>query len=157
MNTGGGLRQALPLLGDAPFLSINADILWDADLRPLLRAFDPARMTALLALTPNPSHARGDFRLLPDGCLERAPGASDSLTYTGIQIMQPDALRPYPVAPFSVNSLYDRAISDGTLVGQPLEGRWMDIGTHERLTQAHSRWRIRNQTPVPEWAPCPAR
>lgn len=140
LNTGGGVRRALPLLGDAPFLAINGDILWDLDLTPLLRGFDHDNDDVMLGLVPNSHGHPGDFRLRPDGLLERAVATPDSLTYCGIQIIRPAAMLPYPMQPFSLNRFYDDAIADDRLRGVPLSGRWTDMGTPERLDHARLHW-----------------
>ncbi|MBF0188629.1 MAG: nucleotidyltransferase family protein [Magnetococcales bacterium] len=137
MNTGGGVRQALSLLGDAPFLAVNGDILWDLDLAPILDHFDSQRMDALLGLIPNPDGFKGDFTLTSSGALERTAGA---FTYSGIQILSPSALQPFPIEPFSLNSFYDKALLTKRLHGSVLDGRWTDMGTPQRLEMAHREW-----------------
>ncbi|MBF0425747.1 MAG: nucleotidyltransferase family protein [Magnetococcales bacterium] len=140
METGGGVRFALPLLGDQPVLIINGDILWRLELTPLLTSFDPARMDALLALITPPAPGLGDFTLGADGRLTRDRGAAAALTYAGIQILQPQVLADYPPEPFSLNRLYDASIAAGRLFGMHLAGAWADIGTPERLAQAEMTW-----------------
>lgn len=139
MNTGGGVRKALPLLGEEPFLAVNGDILWDMDLAPLVAAFDPQRMDALLGMVPNPEYAEGDFRLGPDGRLERG-GGPGSMTYSGIQMLSPQMVARFPEEPFSLNLLYDQAQAEGRLFGLSLGGRWADMGTPERLEEAQKSW-----------------
>ncbi|MBF0153034.1 MAG: nucleotidyltransferase family protein [Magnetococcales bacterium] len=141
METGGGLRLALPLLGDEPVLVINGDILWRLDLLPLLAGFDPARMDGLLALVDNPPDGEGDFSLAPEGRLRRDRGGATALTYAGIQVIHPQALRPYPLEPFSLNRLYDDSMQAGRLFGLHLQGAWADIGTPERLARAERGWK----------------
>lgn len=141
LNTGGGVRHALPLLGGSPFLVVNGDILWDLDLAPLLTGFDPQVMDALLALVPNPAYGGGDFLCSgEDGRLVRGVGRDGSWTYTGIQILKPRVVSAYPDAPFSLNQLYDDAIERHRLFGVPLTGRWADMGTLDRLAQARKGW-----------------
>ncbi|MBF0177668.1 MAG: nucleotidyltransferase family protein [Magnetococcales bacterium] len=140
METGGGLRQALPLLGEEPFLVINGDILWNLDLTPLLTAFAPASMDALLALVDNPLAEHGDFALTDDGRLRRDRESPNALTYAGIQVCHPHALAPYPCEPFSLNRLFDDSMAKGRLYGLHLTGAWADIGTPERLAHAEKNW-----------------
>jgi N-acetyl-alpha-D-muramate 1-phosphate uridylyltransferase len=135
LETAGGIVAALPLLGDAPFLLTNADVVSD---------FDFARLTlgdadGVLALAPNPDHhASGDYGLGADGRLTaRAP----KFTYTGIALLSPAlfaGLAPgrRPLAP-----LFDRAIAAGRLAGVLHEGLWIDVGTPERLAAARVRLR----------------
>ncbi|MBF0285781.1 MAG: hypothetical protein HQL51_15130, partial [Magnetococcales bacterium] len=138
-------RMDLPLLGDAPFLAVNGDILWDFDPAALIQAFDPARMTALLLLVESPADAPGDFLLAADGRLSRAPRVepgdpAKGWTYSGLQMLSPGALAHFPVEPFSLNRFYDDAIAAGTLFGIRLPGRWADVGTPERLEKARREW-----------------
>lgn len=138
MDTGGGIRLALPLLGADPVLLVNGDLLWNLDLAPLLGGFDPARMDALLGLVPTPEYKRGDFRRLEDGTLIRSP---QGFTYAGIQILQAGALLPWPPEPFSLNRFFDVAADAGRLHGVVLGGEWDDLGTLERLHRARQNWR----------------
>ncbi|MBF0143851.1 MAG: nucleotidyltransferase family protein [Magnetococcales bacterium] len=142
METGGGVRLALPLLGDEPFLVVNGDLLWRLELEALLGAFARSRMDALLGLVANPPWGKGDFvREAATGRLSRAGGAPGSFTYSGIQILNPEAVAPFAPVPFSLNLLYDQAIARGRLHGVPLVGSWFDIGTPERLAEARERYR----------------
>ena len=142
MNTGGGVRQALPLLGDAPFLAVNGDILWNADLSPLLAGFDAGRMDGLLGLVVNPPDGEGDFLCDPaDGRLLRGRRQPGAWTYSGIQVLRPQALAVYPEEPFSLNRFYDDAIARGRLFGRVLEGNWADMGTPQRLESARRVWK----------------
>ncbi|MBF0370103.1 MAG: nucleotidyltransferase family protein [Magnetococcales bacterium] len=141
MNTGGGVRQALPLLGEEPFLAVNGDIMWDLDLRGLLDRFDPEKMDALLGLVANPFHHGGDFTLMDDqGTLKRTPGGAGSRTYSGVQIVHPKAVAAFPLEPFSLNRLYDQALGAGRLFGLALEGCWADMGAPDRLLEARRMW-----------------
>ncbi|MBF0625982.1 MAG: nucleotidyltransferase family protein [Magnetococcales bacterium] len=141
MNTGGGIRQALPLLGHDPFLTVNGDILWETALTSLTAVFAPGVMDGLLGLVPNPPDGLGDFLLAADGRLTRAsPGLPGALTYSGIQVLRPGALSPYPVSPFPLNRFHDDVIAAGRLHGRLLPGRWADMGTPERLERARRDW-----------------
>jgi len=147
LETGGGLVKALPLLGDAPVFAVNADLIWRDEGRPsllrLARAFDPARMDALLLLQPRDratGHGGpGDFSLDGDSRLiRRGAQPTAPYVYTGVQILQPSLLRDAPAGPFSLNILYDRAIAAGRLHGLAHQGDWMDVGTHDGLAQAEA-------------------
>ncbi|MBF0613061.1 MAG: nucleotidyltransferase family protein [Magnetococcales bacterium] len=140
LETGGGVCKALPFLGTEPFLVVNGDIMWDLDLQPLLQAFNSQTMDILLALVVNPPGFRGDFLLQPDGRLSRGQGEVHSFTYGGIQIIQPTILAGEPVEPFSLNRIYDQAITTGRLHGVVLTGHWLDMGTPERLAMAEHIW-----------------
>ncbi|WP_085441616.1 nucleotidyltransferase family protein [Magnetofaba australis] len=146
LETGGGVRNALPLLGDAPVLCVNGDILWDLDLGELIAGFDAQKMDARLGLVANPPDGGGDFLLQADGRLLRGRGATGALTYSGVQILRPQALAAYVIEPFSLNRLYDDALASGRLFGAPLNGLWADIGSAQRLQRAETlldAWRAR--------------
>jgi MurNAc alpha-1-phosphate uridylyltransferase len=148
LETGGGIAKALPLLGDTPFLAVNADLIWrdDAGETAVLRlaaGFDPATMDGLLLLQPRESadghDGPGDFFLDADGKLRRrGTQASAPYVYTGVQILQPAMFRDVPAGAFSLNILYDRAIAAGRLHGIVHRGSWMDVGTHDGLKQAEA-------------------
>lgn len=147
LETGGGVCNALPLLGDDPFLVVNGDIMWDLDLTPLMDHFGGVatghslteHLDVVLGLVPNPSGFKGDFLCDAQGVLQRAHGVGP-WTYCGIQMIHPRALQSFPVEPFSLNRLYDAAMKRGRLRGQPLQGRWIDMGTPERLARAERIW-----------------
>lgn len=139
LETGGGIRQALPLLGEEPILVINGDILWECDLHELIATFDPKRMDALLGLVENPPNKQGDFLPLWNGRLIRASGCG-TMTFSGVQVLRPSVLADYPIEPFSLNRVFDDSMGKGRLFGQTLFGRWMDIGTPQRLEEARQLW-----------------
>lgn len=146
LETGGGICNALNLLDNGPFLAINGDILWDFNLTPLTRAFDPLIMDALLVLVPNPPGKKGDFVLLAEegtAPIRRFHGGDvPGWTYSGIQMLNPSALSSYPVVPFSMNRFYDDCLHGGRLFGMRLAGAWSDIGTPENLAKAREEWKF---------------
>lgn len=138
LETGGGLRAALPLLGPGPVFTMNTDAIWSGPnpLELLLDAWDPARMDALLICVPiaqTIGHAGpGDFKIDPQGHLERGPGH----VYGGIQILKTDVLADIPEKAFSLNVLWDRMHRDGRLYGLQYPGRWCDVGRPEGIALA---------------------
>lgn len=133
LETGGGLRAALPLLGPGPVLLLNADAVWTGTnpLAQLVAAWDPARMDGLLltlpaALTTGHKGA-GDFTADRQGRLSRAAGRLGDV-YLGAQIVQPQALAGLPEGAFSLNLLWDRLIGAGRLFGLRHKGGWCDVG-----------------------------
>ena len=133
LETAGGIATALPLLGTAPFLLVNADIYCEASFAPLL-AHDLGAMLAHLVLVPNPPHrAKGDFSLA-DGRVSGANGAR--YTYAGVAVMSPRMVAPVargskaPLAPL----LY-AAADEQRLSGELFHGLWQDVGTPERLAE----------------------
>ncbi len=148
LETGGGIARALPLLGETPFIAVNADLIWRDDgsetaIKRLASSFDPARMDGILLLQPRESadghSGPGDFFREADGKLRRR-GAQDSApyVYTGVQILQPSMFRDAPTGAFSLNILYDHAIVAGRLYGLEHRGSWMDVGTHDGLKHAEA-------------------
>lgn len=143
LETGGGLRRALPLLGDGPVLTLNSDVVWTGanPLRELTEAWDGARMDALLLLLPAAQalgHAgRGDFLMDETGRLRRAAGA-EGLIYLGAQILRPAGLAGIGQEVFSLNLLWDRMIAEGRAFGLVHQGGWCDVGRPEGIAEAEA-------------------
>ncbi len=140
LETAGGIAQALPLLGDAPFLAVNGDVFCDVDFVGFLRSTaenDQKHPTssAHLLLVANPAHhAVGDFSLLGQQVV--AASAEQTLTYAGIGIFSPAMFRDIPLGQaMKLRPLLDAAISAGKLTGERYDGRWVDVGTPERLAE----------------------
>lgn len=132
LETAGGIRQALPLLGDEPFLVVNGDIATDfpfADLRGR-----PAGL-AHLVLVPNPAHkAQGDFRLA-QGMLS-PDGADGGHTFAGIGVYRPALFADLAPGRAPLAPLLRAAMAEGQISGELYPGFWLDVGTPERLAQA---------------------
>jgi len=129
LETGGGIFQALPLLGSEPFLVVNGDTWTDFDLAKL-RDLD-AGSDARLVLVPNPpQHPNGDF-VLQAGRI--VAGAGPKLTYSGIGLYRPALFEGCQPGRFPLLPLLQRAIAMGRLGGVLHAGQWHDIGTPERL------------------------
>lgn len=140
LETGGGLRAALPLLGDGPVLTLNTDAVWTGanPLAQLLAAWDPDRMDGLLLTLPaDGMGVRSDFVMDAAGRLTRAKGAQ-GVAYLGAQIIRSDGLADFPDPAFSLNLLWDRMISDGRLFGLTHQGNWCDVGTPDGITRAEA-------------------
>jgi aminoglycoside/choline kinase family phosphotransferase/molybdopterin-guanine dinucleotide biosynthesis protein A len=145
LDSGGGVRKALPELGDGAFFVLNGDTVWDNGeatdcLLRLAASWDPARMDALLLLLPTGAgighDGAGDFFMDEDGRLRRRGGADRApYTFIGIQILSPSALADTPDGPFSLNLVYDRALEAGRLFGLVHEGRWFHVGTPDALAE----------------------
>lgn len=132
LETAGGIANALPLLGDEAFLVINGDIWCDWDVR---RAHCLSDRLAHLVLVANPAHhAGGDFSLTGDRV--RFASGGETLTYAGIGIFSPAFFQDVrPGSVLKLRPLLDAAIASGTLTGERYRGRWVDVGTPERLAQ----------------------
>jgi N-acetyl-alpha-D-muramate 1-phosphate uridylyltransferase len=136
--TGGGIFNALPLLGPAPFIVVNGDIWTDFDFSAL--ALDPGA-DARLVLVPNPPHvARGDFGLDGDFIIE---SDRDRFTYSGIGVYSPEFFAGCQPGKFPLLPLLKRAIAARRLRGQVYRGEWSDIGTPERLAQLEEQLRTK--------------
>lgn len=135
LETAGGIAKALPLLGDGSFLVVNGDIWCDWDFH---RARTLADRPAHLVMMDNPAHhAGGDFRLdehHSPAQLRLADGGP-TLTYCGIGIFSPAFFAAVPRgAAMKLRPLLDEAIPRGIVTGERHTGRWVDVGTPERLT-----------------------
>jgi MurNAc alpha-1-phosphate uridylyltransferase len=146
LETGGGMRAALPLLGDGTppdaVLALNPDAVWTGEnpLTRLMAEWDGTRMDCLLSLLPAAQalgHAGRDFLLAPDGRIARANGAL-SFAYLGAQIVNPALLAEEAEDAFSLNRLWDRAIARGRAYGLVHRGGWCDVGTPEGITLAET-------------------
>lgn len=147
LGTGGGIANALPKLGDAPFFLVNSDTLWVDGVKPnfarLADAFEPAAMDALLLLAPTTGsigyQGGGDYAMLPDGRLRRrTSGETVAHVYAGASILAPRLFEGAPAGEFPLTLLFDRAGERGRLFGLPLEGRWMHVGTPEAVAEAEA-------------------
>lgn len=130
LETGGGLKAALPLLGNEPVYTLNPDAIWAGPnpLEILRVAWDPSRMDALLMCIPVDKTVgymgHGDFKMDPNGRLCRGPG----LVYGGAQIIKTDGLADISDRAFSLNLLWDKMLAKNRLYGVSYAGRWCDVG-----------------------------
>lgn len=135
LETAGGIANALPLLGDAPFLVVNGDIWCDWDFGRAAHAL-AGQDAAHLVLVGNPGHhPLGDFVL--DGARVRAPLADrQRLTFSGIGIYRPQLFagiargQPHKLAPLLLGAMAGDRVS-----GEQHAGRWTDVGTPQRLAE----------------------
>jgi MurNAc alpha-1-phosphate uridylyltransferase len=147
LETGGGVKAALPHLGCGAFFVVNSDAVWrdgsESTVRRMAARWDDAIMDALLLLVPmesirgNMGDHPGDYHLEPDGRARRR-GRDESAPYLfgGIQILHPRLFEHAPEGPFSLNVLYDRAQRSGRLHGLRHDGEWYHVGTPEELAAA---------------------
>lgn len=146
LDSGGGVRHALPLLGTEPFYVLNADAIWIDGPRPnllrLAELWDADRMDVLLlcaaAATAVGWGNRGDFAMDQDGRLRRAGRTEVTpFIYAGAGIWKPELFAGEPDV-FSLNRLFDRAIGAGRLFGLRLDGLWMHVGTPDAIDEAET-------------------
>lgn len=145
LETGGGTRRALPLLGSEPFIAINADTIWIEGFRPnlvrLMEGFDPERMDCLLLVAATSASVGydgvGDFLMDKDGRLSRRPERLVSpFVYAGAGVFAPRLFEGTPEGAFSLNRIFDTAAEAGRLFGLRLDGIWMHVGTPEAIAEA---------------------
>ena len=128
LEVGGGIFQALPLLGAAPFLVVNADTFTRFEFARLAIAPDSL---AHLVLVPNPAHhPHGDFSLR-EGAITEA--GEPRLTYAGIGLYRPELFARCTAGRFPLLPQLRAAIGAGRLSGERFDGLWVDVGTAERL------------------------
>ena len=138
LETAGGIAKALPLLGDQPFLVVNGDVYCDWDFN---QARQLAAKTAHLVMVANPAHhAGGDFSL--DGERVIYANGGQTLTYAGIGVFSPSFFTGVQSGTgMKLRPLLDAAIAAGTLTGERYAGRWVDVGTPQRLAELDAELR----------------
>ena len=143
LETGGGLRAALPQLGPGPVFTLNTDAVWTG-YNPLINLenhWNNTQMDALLLLAPPQNikgyRGAGDFVLGQDGRITRANGAA-GLAYLGAQILRPDGLKAIADQAFSLNILWDQMIAQGRAFGILHTGGWCDVGRPEGIAEAEA-------------------
>jgi MurNAc alpha-1-phosphate uridylyltransferase len=140
LDTGGGLKAALPLLGQGPVFTLNSDAVWTGanPLAELAAAWDPERMQALLLLLPAAAargyRGRGDMALDAEGRIVRG----GTLVYLGAQIIDPALVAGIPDTVFSLNRAWDAAMARGTAFGLIHRGGWCDVGHPEGIAAAEA-------------------
>ena len=147
LETGGGIKFAQGLLGEAPILVANIDSVWidrgDA-LGDLMRLWDRARMDAALLLARREGsigfEGDGDFFLADDGRLTfRGDAPEAPYAYMGVHICRPGYVTGEPEGPFSLSGLWRRSAAAGRLYGCVLDGDWMHVGDPQARDAAEAR------------------
>ena len=148
LDSAGGIVRALPLLGAAPFVLLNADTFWldpeAAALKAMMAAFDPARMDMLLLVVGQGDaighSGSGDFVMDAGGRLARAtgPARADAPIYAGAAMVSPVLFADAPDSPHSLNLYFDRLIASGRLYGHRLHAPWITVGTPDGLAEANA-------------------
>jgi len=128
LETGGGIHKALPMLGEKPFLVVNADIYTDMPL-PTQQLDD--NVMGHLVLVPKPLYkANGDFDLVDDKVRN---GAEPKLTFSGVAVYRPEFFAACSPGRFPLAPMLQAAADKGRLSGTVYTGLWEDVGTVERL------------------------
>ncbi|MCE8020234.1 nucleotidyltransferase family protein [Halomonas sp. MCCC 1A11036] len=131
LETGGGIRQALPLLGEAPFMLVNGDVWCELDPRTLPPLSGDL---AHLVLVDNPNHhPEGDFHLSTTGRVQAM--GMPRLTFAGLSLIDPALVADQPLGEFPLAPLLREAMTAGRVGGTHYRGGWVDVGTPERLAE----------------------
>ena len=140
LDTGGGIRRALPMLGEEPFVVVSGDIWCDFPLPTLLGEGLMEGALARLVVVPNPpQHPEGDFRLQADARLARGAQTGMPCTYSGIGLLSPRLLDGWNEEVFALRDPFRAAAARGALHGLGWEGDWEDVGTPERYAALNLR------------------
>ncbi len=134
LDTGGGIRHALPWLGPEPFLVVNGDIFSDYPFERL--PAQPAGLAHLVLVANPPHHPRGDFALV--GGKVHSEGGS-CLTFSGIGVYRPEFFADCVGGAFPLAPLLRRAMAAGQVSGERYAGVWCDVGTPQRLQELAAR------------------
>jgi N-acetyl-alpha-D-muramate 1-phosphate uridylyltransferase len=156
LETGGGVRKALPHIGRRAFIVHNSDSVWSegahSNLKMLMAAWDHERMKALLLLARRDASigydGSGDFHRDATGHLKRRiKGEDATYVFSGVSILSPSLFEGVHDQAFSLNVIFDRAGAADSLFGAVLDGTWMHVGTPQALLGAeshlHERQRLR--------------
>lgn len=135
LETGGGIFNALPLLGTCPFLTVNADIYIDCNFQEIKL---PEESSAHLLMINNPKHnPKGDFSLNSQKklCSDFAE-ESPTYTFSGVAVYDPLVFHSLKAGRFPLKPLFQKLIKEQRLSGELFRGLWIDIGTQARLDEA---------------------
>lgn len=129
LDTGGGIYRALPLLGDAPFLVLSADVWTDFPLHTLRQEKISG---AHLVFVDNPSfHPQGDYSLGRDGSVHF--DGEKKYTYANVAVLHPFLFDGFTEGAFRLSQVFHRAISENKMTGEHYAGAWYNVGTPDEL------------------------
>jgi MurNAc alpha-1-phosphate uridylyltransferase len=159
LETGGGIKKALPLLGENPFLVVNSDAVWNEDthpmLYPLMEGFNAKKHDALMSVVPLESTRafrmeKGDYIYNTRTRKLTKPQNRDlsNVVYCGVHVTHPAFIRFEKEEKFSLAGPWAEAASVGRLHGKLYKGPWVDMGSHIGLEVARQR-----MAPQPESLP----
>lgn len=156
LETGGGIKKALPLVGDDPFVVFNSDSFWlegpRSNLARQIAAWRPDAMDIFLLVAPTATslgyEGNGDFVMDADGRLQRRGEREVApFIYAGVAIVKPELFADTPEGAFSLNLLFDRAAERDRLFGLRLDGQWLHVGTPGAIAAAEARVKASAQVP----------
>lgn len=133
LETAGGIKKALPLLGDAPFIVVNGDVFTDYPYQQLANKLS-ADSLAHLVLVPNPlQHPKGDFGINGSGIAQA--DANECFTFSGIAIYRPEFFSAVAEGKQKLAPYLRQAMQQNQITAELYQGIWHDIGTVQRLEQ----------------------
>lgn len=142
LGTGGGILNAIDLLGDENFLVMNSDIFHKIDIKNLPKEIDAAHLIGV----PNPSHNQeGDFCIKDNNKV--AIDEFNDLTWSGISIINPIIFKEKNFRSGSFNiwdTVLPNYLNNGNVSAHKSNDLWIDVGTHERLKLANSLYNDQN-------------
>ncbi|THD43882.1 MAG: nucleotidyltransferase family protein, partial [Bradyrhizobium sp.] len=145
LDQGGGIKRALPLIGEAPFFICNTDAFWiegpRSNLDRLVEAFDPKTMDAILLVAATPGAVGvdwpGDFTMDSAGRLgARDPRRVAPFVYTGVGVIKPQLFAGVREDVFRLAPFFFAAAKKGRLFGVRLDGVWLHVGRPESIEEA---------------------
>ena len=145
LDQGGGIRKALPLIGDADFFICNTDAVWlegpHSTIAAMREAWRPAEMDILLLVAATSGSVGvdwpGDFHMAPGGRLtRRAEREVSAFVYAGVGIMKAGLFADAQEDVFRLAPYFFRAAEAGRLHGLRLNGQWLHVGTPEAVEEA---------------------
>ena len=134
LETGGGIKRALPLLGDAPFIVVSGDVWSDYDFSRLPE--EPEGLAHLVRVNNPAHHPAGDFQLQGNRAEDTG---EERYTYSGIGVYRPALFATEEKDAFPLARLLRAAMQKGLVSGELYTGEWLDIGTPERLQAANNK------------------
>jgi len=151
LETGGGLKNALPLLGDNPVFTLNSDMVWTGSnpLTSMATQWNPENMDALLMLIPKENAqentSSGDFFMDAQGKLtRRGQHPTAPFIYSGAQIIKTGILSSISATKFSLNKVWDILLKRRTVYGVVHSGGWVDVGRPQGITVAETELKRSN-------------
>jgi N-acetyl-alpha-D-muramate 1-phosphate uridylyltransferase len=145
LDQGGGIKRALPLIGDDPFLICNTDAFWiegpRSNIARLARTFDSDAMDILLLAGAGAGAVGvdwpGDFAMTHDGRLApREPRRVAPFVYAGVGIVKPQLFASEIAEVFRLAPFFHAAAAAGRLYGVRLDGLWVHVGRPESIAEA---------------------
>lgn len=133
LETAGGIKKALPLLGNSPFIVVNGDVFCDYPYQHLTKKLLPDSL-AHLVLVPNPpQHPKGDFGINDEGYAQSE--ATQSFTFSGIAVYRPEFFSAVAEGKQKLAPYLRQAMHQNKVTAELYQGVWHDIGTVQRLTE----------------------